>query len=222
MTQLRLFGIDYTPEQLLDLATAPIRYQATVDALLEFYSYIKELWTKAAVKELAIENNLNLRSTSDRLIFAQLAAQIELDGYRYQLEGTPELKVLEAQLEETRSELAEANKTIESQAKKIALLTAGKELNGRQDTPIFRVFGSPTTKDMLVSNYRKLRVREHPDASDYPQDIACDRFSFLKATYIALLNGWSDKYDPTLPIAKEDLDKAMSAKLPFDPSSFNL
>ena len=214
--QLSLIPIKYTPEQLLELATAQLRYQSTVNSLTEFYGYIKQLWSKSAIKKLATENNLNLRVTQDKLRFAQIAAEIELDNY-----SITENRQLQAELEITKAELAYAKETIVQQEKAIALLKAGKPLNGRENTPIFKVFGSPTTKDMLISNYRKLRVKEHPDASSYPSDVAAQRFAFLKAAYTALLNGWVDKYDPTLPISEEELSKAIAAKLPFPASSFH-
>ena len=212
--QLSLMPIQYTSDQLLELATMPLRYQASVDQLIEFYGYIKKLWSKPAIKSLAHQHGLNLRVTHDKLQFAQIAASIELDSY-------VEPNQLEAELETTKAELASAKETIKQQEKAIALLKAGKPLNGRQETPIFKVFGSPATKDMLVSNYRKLRVKEHPDASSYPSDIAAQRFAFLKSAYVALLNGWDEKYCPTLPIAQEELTKAMAAKLPFPASSFH-
>ncbi len=213
--QLRIFDNNqYSAEQLLELATAPLRYQSTVDSLLAFYDHIKSLWSRHAIKSLAFENGLNLRRTEDKLIFAQLAATIELDNL-------PINNLLEAELEATKTELAVAKETIIQQEMAIALLKAGKPLNGRENTPIFKVFGSPTTKDSFISNYRKLRLIEHPDVSNYPPEVACDRFSFLKAAYTALLSNWDVKYDPTLPITLEELDRAMSAKLPFPATSFN-
>ncbi|WP_319418876.1 hypothetical protein [Pleurocapsa sp. FMAR1] len=206
--------IQYTSEQLLELATAPLRYQTTVDSLLEFYGYIKQLWSRQAIKSLAHQHDLNLRITQDKLQFAQIAASIELDSY-------VEPSQLEAELETVKQELVSAKETIKKQEKAIALLKAGKPLNGRQETPIFKVFGQPTTKDMLVSNYRKLRVKEHPDASSYPSDIASQRFAFLKSAYVGLLNGWDEKYNPTLTITQEELTKAIAAKLPFPASSFH-
>ncbi len=213
--QLSLIPLKYTPEQLLELTTAQLRYQSTVNSLTEFYGYIKQLWSKSAIKKLATENNLNLRVTQDKLRFAQIAAEIELDNY-----SIADPQQLQAELETTKAELVTAKQTIKKQEKAIALLKAGKPLNGRENTPIFKVFGSPTTKDMLVSNYRKLRVKEHPDASSYPSDVAAQRFAFIKSAYVALLNGWDEKYCPTLLITQEELTKAIAAKLPFPALSF--
>lgn len=227
MGQLRLFKLDYSQERLQELVNCQLRYRQCFDSLIEFYNYIRSIWTKEAVKEVAKHHDLNLRKTVDRAKFAQIAALIELEDYQYQLEGSTELEAITAQLEDSQKQLAEvkqeltsAKETIVQLDSELKALKAGKELNGVQDSPLFKCFGSPTTRDQLISNWRKLRKVEHPDLSDYSHDVATERYVFLKRAYNLMLGKWESKYDPTLEITEEQLTKAMAARLPFPVESF--
>ena len=210
------------PLEIREILALPLHHRASVSRLLELYRHIKDTWTTQAFNELRDSNNINLRTTQGRCSIARLAGEIEL---RY-CDTSPEEKIVNSSVEDIVSPSNEpGDEKVELQTTKIlvkviGLLLPGKELNGRQLTPAFRVFGMATTKDMLRHNFRKLRTLEHPDVSKYESEIASARYAFVTKLYRVLSSNWDDKYDPTLPLSSLALSKAMDVKLPFEPSSF--
>lgn len=103
-----------------------------------------------------------------------------------------------------------------------ALLSKGRildvpsPLNGMERTPLFKVFGQPTTLDQLNHNYRLLRMRHHPDVSPYSQKEANERFHWLGKAYQALCDNWS-RFDPTSQeIPRDRVNKQFSKTLAFN------
>lgn len=88
--------------------------------------------------------------------------------------------------------------------------------NGMQRSPLFQVFGNPTTLDELNKNYRMLRMRHHPDVSPFSQKEAKERFHWLGQAYRKLCDNWS-RFDPrSQEIPKERINNQMSKKLRFE------
>lgn len=77
--------------------------------------------------------------------------------------------------------------------------TAESELNGMEQTPLFRVFGSPTTLKELRDNYLLLQQHHHPDKVGSEE--AEDRVAWLENAYYALRDNWEycDPRDPNIP-----------------------
>ena len=71
----------------------------------------------------------------------------------------------------------------------------------------------------LDYNYRKLIQREHPDVSRFPQDVAIERFGYLRSLYRITRECWSE-LKPTAVISQEQLEVRMNAPVPYDPDSF--
>ena len=218
--------------QIREILALPQHHRATTARLLELYQYIKTTWTTSAFNELKNTNGLNIRTTQGKLALARLAGEIEL-RYCDSLESDTspnknKNKVSNENLANSPNSKLELklklklNQTTKILVRVIGLLLPGKELNGRQLTPAFRVFGMATTKDMLRHNYKLLRKVEHPDVSKYESEIASARYAFITKLYKVLSSNWDDKYNPTLPISKEALSRAMDVKLPFSASSFIL
>lgn len=208
--------LQYTREQLISMATEPLRYQQISNQLQDFYTFIKSgFYTSKAIKELCKAHNLDLRKKCDRLQLARIACKLELGE-----ELSTELEETKAELKDTREQLKKASQTAKIVA--VALLTPGLPLNGREETPAFKTFNSPTTKDMLINNYKIIRRAIHPDSTldNYSPETITARFAFINQLYDILIDGWETKYNPTLPISQTDLSKAMGAKLPFNPESF--
>ncbi len=136
-----------------------------------------------------------------------------------------QIKLLKSQLQEKEAELLEYNKQLkQSKNFSVLLLThrilaPGLPLNGTEKSPAMMVLGSPKTRTELEANYRELIKREHPDVSPFPQDIAIERFAFVRSLYRITRMNWT-VLKPTAVINKEDLVTRMNAAVPFEPESF--
>ncbi|MGK7949810.1 MAG: hypothetical protein AB4368_13740 [Xenococcaceae cyanobacterium] len=219
--------------EIREILALPQQHRATTTRLLDLYLYIKDIWSSSAFYELRDKHDLNLRTTQGKLALARLAGEIEL-RYCDTSPGAGEDKrsnenlasTLAQNIDTTNTTLTKQTQTTQNTqtnkilVKVIGLLLPGKELNGRQLTPAFRVFGMATTKDMLRHNYKLLRKIEHPDVSKYEPEIASARYAFITKLYRVIYSNWDEKYNPTLPLSPSVLSKAMDVKLPFSASSF--
>jgi preprotein translocase subunit Sec63 len=96
--------------------------------------------------------------------------------------------------------------------------------NGLEKTPTYQVLGEPIYVDELVRNYKQLVVKWHPDNPDNSSsEEAVKRFQLVTQIYEELKSNWFAKYSPLIPLSKigqENLQKAMSQKIPWTPESF--
>ncbi|MGL5805966.1 MAG: hypothetical protein ACRC11_11065 [Xenococcaceae cyanobacterium] len=184
------------------------RHQQTIDRLIDLYKFITQLWTKTAVKDFATSKGLNLRKKSDRALFARLA-------------GAEEVKALPPS-QNPKHQLKAATQTLKIVALVAGYLPPAKELNGLQNSPAFRILGKPYSKAELHRNYHRLIKQEHPDVSQYPIQIATERFKIVVGIYRQLNANWENKYNPTLPINPDDLAASLNVKYPdfAHPDSF--
>ncbi len=136
-----------------------------------------------------------------------------------------QIKLLESQLKEREEQLLHQEEQLK-QSENFSvllltnrLLTPGLPLNGTEESPAMRVLGSPKTLTELEANYRELIKREHPDVSPFSQDVAIERFAYVRSLYRITRNNW-EVFKPTAVISKEDLQARMNAPVPFCPESF--
>jgi hypothetical protein len=95
------------------------------------------------------------------------------------------------------------------------ILNRPSTFNGMEKTPLFQVFGNPTTLDELNGNYRTLRMKHHPDVSPYSQSEAEERFHWLGQAYRKLCDNWS-RFDPrSQEIPKERVNSQLTKRLKF-------
>ncbi len=164
-------------------------------------------------------------------IVKQLEAQL-LDSEKQLKIKSEEVQLLESQLLNTQEELEVKEEQLEEQSEQLnqienfsilllthRLLAPGLPLNGTEESPAMRILGSPKTRTELEANYRELIRREHPDVSVHEEDVARARFSYLRSLYRITRDYW-EVLKPTAVITPEELRRRMTAKVPFDPSSF--
>ena len=136
-----------------------------------------------------------------------------------------QIKLLESQLKEREEQLQQQEEQLkQSENFSVLLLTnrllaPGLPLNGTEESPAMRVLGSPKTITELEANYRELIKREHPDVSPFDQDVAIERFAYVRSLYRITRNNW-EVFKPTAVISKEQLQARMNAPVPFCPESF--
>ena len=150
----------------------------------------------------------------------------------FQVEVLDELHIAQEQIKLLESQLKEREEQLQQQQEQLKqseqfsvllltnrLLTPGLPLNGTEESPAMRVLGSPKTITELETNYRELIKREHPDVSPFDQDVAIERFAYVRSLYRITRNNW-EVFKPTAVISKEDLEARMNAPVPFCPESF--
>lgn len=94
------------------------------------------------------------------------------------------------------------------------------QLNGLEQAPLLKVFGSPTTLDKLHENFRTLRAKHHPDQSPFQAQEAADRFNWLKQAYSVLVENWV-RFSPTnQDIPRDRVSKLQNQQLTWEPESF--
>ncbi|MDJ0678858.1 MAG: J domain-containing protein, partial [Xenococcaceae cyanobacterium MO_167.B52] len=136
-----------------------------------------------------------------------------------------QIQILESQLKEKEEQLQQQEEQLkQSENFSFLLLThrllaPGLPLNGTENTPAMRVLGSPKTLTELDCNYRELIKKEHPDVSLFPQDVAIERFGYLRSLYRITRENW-EVLKPTAVISKEQLEVRMNATMPFEVDSF--
>ena len=136
-----------------------------------------------------------------------------------------QIRQLESQLKEKEQQLEQEKQQLE-QSKNFSmlllanrLLPPGLPLNGTEESPAMRVLGSPKTITELEANYRELIKREHPDVSPFAQDEAINRFAYVRSLYKITREHWHC-LKPTAYITQPELEKRMTAPVPFAPESF--
>lgn len=113
------------------------------------------------------------------------------------------------------SDILETHKHFIELLKQGKILDKPSDLNGMQNTPLFKVFGCPTTLDQLQHNYKLLRIHHHPDISPYDQQEANDRFHWLNKAYQGLCDNWS-RFNPASDmIPRERINKQFNQQLTF-------
>ena len=152
--------------------------------------------------------------------------QVEVLEVEEQLQVAQEqIQLLELQLKEREEQLEEKEAQLkQSENFSVLLLTnrllaPGLPLNGTEESPAMRILGSPKTLTELSANYRELIKREHPDVSPFDQDVAINRFSYLRSLYRITREHWQ-VLKPTTQITAAELSKRMKAPVPFEPQSF--
>lgn len=195
-----------TQEQIKAIAALPsnaYKFKAHIDGLIEIYQFCRREWTAIAIRELTTTHNLNLRKKEHKAKFGWYAAQ--------------ELTKALPPAKEHHCDTG----TVKVLAQAIALLPPVPETNGLENAPVYQIFGRPIYLDELMSNYRKLARKWHPDANPSPESEA--RFKLLTECYSDLTRAWFEKYSPLIPasaIGAENIKRAMAVKLPFSPESF--
>ncbi len=241
------------------------------DLLLSYYREIKSSWSSAIVNRIKQQHKLNLRQKLDRCILAVMAAQEKIEftptvansitskpiretiptiptPSTVELELAARVEELERQLEATSEQLTQTNTQLNKQVKlniivaTDRLLPAGPPLNGIEESPTFKVLGSPTTLTQLEHNYRVLEgklldkvnkyrreikeLRLHPDLSqdndeDWSETIAnyrnlkdeaIERLNLVKSLYNLHHENW-DLLKPTIPISDEEKAARMNAPI---------
>ncbi len=92
-------------------------------------------------------------------------------------------------------------------------------MNGSEESPAMRILGSPKTLTELEANYRELIKREHPDVSPFSEEIAINRFAYVRSLYRITREHWQ-VLKPTATITAAELEKRMKAPVPFAVESF--
>ena len=92
-------------------------------------------------------------------------------------------------------------------------------MNGTEESPAMRILGSPKTLTELEANYRELIKREHPDVSPFSEEIAINRFAYVRSLYRITREHWQ-VLKPTATITAAELEKRMKAPVPFAVESF--
>jgi hypothetical protein len=213
-------------KEVSSLTGDDLRYKQVCQKVNNFYHWIKEVWTTKAIKEFKEFNQeLDLRKPYDRLNFAILAAQQMVKDF----DPIPELEPVKTNpnplLEDPKinpeiNPSTEFN-TVRFLARAIALLNPVPPTNNLENTPGYKILGSPIYLDELVRNYRVLAKKFHPDINHSLE--ASDRLALVNQIYSCLVKEWFTKYSPLIPIeklGKENLDRAMSKQYNFTPESF--
>lgn len=103
----------------------------------------------------------------------------------------------------------------------IAFLKPVPKTNGLEKSPTYQVMGEPIYWDELVRNYKQLVVKWHPDNNQSVE--AVGRIQLITQIYQELKTNWMTKYSPLIPLSRigeDNLQRAMSQKLPWTPKSF--
>ena len=136
-----------------------------------------------------------------------------------------QIKLLESQLKEKESQIEKQSEQLkQSENFSVLLLThrllaPGLPLNGSEESPAMRILGSPKTLTELEANYRELIKREHPDVSPFSEEIAINRFAYVRSLYRITREHWQ-VLKPTATITAAELEKRMKAPVPFAVESF--
>ena len=152
--------------------------------------------------------------------------QARLESTQQQLEqAKAQLAQLETELQAGQQQLAAKEEKL-AQVEKFSfllltnrLLPPGPPLNGTEESAAMRILGSPKTLTELEANYRELLKREHPDLSPHPEEIAVQRFTYVRSLYKLTRQHW-EKLKPTAAISQVELERRMTAPVPFEPQSF--
>ena len=206
----------FTQERLVEIASLPesaFRYKCHVEALMTLYQWVREQWTKKAVTEHRHKYNLYCRTTYGKLKFALFAAkEMSQDCLPLQAsEVVPEPVKMRSKEIQTSKILCQA----------IAFLKPVPKTNGLEKSPTYQVMGEPIYWDELVRNYKQLVVKWHPDNN--PSVEAVGRIQLITQIYQELKTNWMTKYSPLIPLSRigeDNLQRAMSQKLPWNPKSF--
>ncbi len=152
--------------------------------------------------------------------------QVEALEVEEQLQVAQEqIKLLESQLKEKESQIEKQSEQLkQSENFSVLLLThrllaPGLPLNGSEESPAMRILGSPKTLTELEANYRELIKREHPDVSPFSEEIAINRFAYVRSLYRITREHWQ-VLKPTATITAAELEKRMKAPVPFAVESF--
>lgn len=200
-----------TQEQITAIATLPAnayKFKAHIYNLIAIYRWCKEQWTAKAVKDIAIEYNLNLRKKDDRAKFGWYAAQ----------ELAKALPPAPSHQQESKSV---ESKSVKFLCQAIALLNPVPPTNGLENAPAYQIMGSPVYADELRRNYKALVEKWHPDVN--PSLEAVGRFQLVSDLYRTMRDKWFEKYSPLIAterIGKENIDRAMGKEFPWSPESF--
>ena len=201
---------------------------AAAQAELQFYR------STPASEELAIQNYSLSHKQSDDCNLVELDQETEQSQqWQARLESTQQqLEQAQAQLAQLETELQTSQQQLSVKEQKLAevekfsfllltnrLLPPGPPLNGSELSPAMRILGEPKTLIELEANYRELIKREHPDISVHPQELAVQRFTYVRSLYKLTRQYW-EKLKPTAAISQVELEKRMKAPVPFEPQSF--
>lgn len=196
----------YTDDQIEAIANLPeaaFRFKTHVDNLLGFYTWTRSQWTLAAVKDFTRQHGLDLRSQGDRCRFAWLAAKEWVACLPPATETKPETKVVRV--------LSRA----------IALLKPVPPTNSLENSPAYKIMGSPIYYDELIEGYKRLVRKYHPDLNPTPE--ATERLQIVTEIYTTLRDGWTAKYSPLIPrevIGEANIKLAYAKAFKWAPESF--
>ncbi len=204
-----------TNQEINEIASLPetaFRFKVHVDALMEFYQWIREQWTAKSLAEHKAKYNLDCRTTEGKLRCAWYAAK--------------ELSIHSLPPSSERVSEPQTNPIKEVQISRIlcqtiALLPPVPKTNGLEKAPAYQILGEPIYFDELVRNYRQLVVKWHPDYNSSVE--AVGRIQLITSIYQELKAEWFTKYSPLIPlekIGKENHHRAMSKQFPWIPESF--
>jgi type II secretory pathway pseudopilin PulG len=133
---------------------------------------------------------------------------------------------LQQQRDRAQEQAKQAKQRLQEFERFTQLLLLGKifhqpaDLNGLEQAPLLKVFGSPTTLDKLHENFKTLRAKHHPDQSPFQAKEAADRFNWLKQAYSMLVENWV-RFSPTnQDIPRDRVSKLQSQQLTWNPESF--
>lgn len=204
----------YTTDEIAAIAAMPdtaFKYKQQFQSLLNFYLWIRDNWTATAIKELASENGLSLRSHLNQAKFARLAAQIIVAESQPVLCPQIECPNPIEPIEPDNAEII----------RPIALISPTPLTNGLENAPAWKILGSPISRTELEQNFKKLLWYWHPDKNSDPS--AEDRMSLIASIYRLLTLHWEAKYSPLLPARKLNsiaISRAMDKTFDWSPESF--
>lgn len=197
----------FDDSQILAFAQLPescLKFRIHVENLISFYQFLREQWTAQAIDQFKQQHGLDLRKPSDRARFGWLAAQ----EWVACLPAAPE-------------PVPPETKVVKVLCQALALLPPVPKTNSLEYSEPYQIFQSPVYFDELVSAYRQLAQRWHPDTNFSPE--AVERFQIINNVYKTLKNEWVSKYSPLIPaerIGQENIQRAYAKRFPFSAESF--
>lgn len=228
---------EWSSEQLWSCLNQNPLSQDSVTELVSIYKFCKKnlhfsIFNTVRENVENIKNQrLHLRKQIDQAEFGRVVAIGELTYRQVTLPNSIEpiflanMPQIPANKIKNKDQNNESNQLEEKQVKDTSKDSefssySNIKTNGMENTPIMRIFNSPLSLDELHSNFKKLKIKWHPDVSSCGEKEANERFSWLLDAYNAISTNW-DRFNPkNQNIPKERVEKLMNQRYDYDPDTW--